>query len=457
MKNRNELRPYQMAAIDQITQNQGTYLLCSIGAGKTIITMTALQDGCDFPALVVAPKRVCELVWEQEAQEWAHTRHLTFSRVLGSPAQRARALVVKADIYLINYENLAWLMGPDAPLLPDFQAIAWDEISKMKTLGKRYKAVRKWAKQIPVRIGMTGSPTGNHLLGIWPQTHLIDNTDALLRSKTAFKKEWFYQADFKGYDFQPFPGAVEEIAERMAPFTFRMDPEDYQDLPELVENDILIKMPTPVFNEYTRFETTMVHEYLEDKARLAAGEDPEVVEALNRGVLINKLRQFAAGKLYRTKEEKDPLFIHDLKMDALADLVDELAGEPLLLFYDFKYQLDDILARFPQAVSLKTEQHQDDWNAGKIEILVAHPASAGHGLNLQMGGAMHVCFLSTNWSREMYEQAYGRLRRSGQESDRVIVHRLITQGTADEDVVAALAGHGSEQDTFQALVQKHMP
>lgn len=428
MKTPEQLFPEQVDGIRFIVSNCEAMLHMGVGAGKTVTTLTALERMHSFPALVIAPKRVAETVWHTEVSQWEHLAHLQTELVLGTPLQRQDALERDADIYVINYENVQWLMNQ--PNLPNFKAIVYDEISKMKSRGKRYKAIRKWGKQIPVRIGLTGTPRGNSLLGLWAQVDLVSNDRPLLRSYTAFKKHWFYPTDYMGYNWEPKPRAEDEIYSAIRPFTFYL-PSGYKGHP-VVEQDVRVELSDEQLKQYRQM-----------KNYLSLSIDEDAILAANEAVAINKLRQIAAGSIY---DEKKVEGLHRLKMDALADLVESLQGESLLVFYDFRFQRHDLLDHYGVDCEL-SEMSMQKWNRGALPMLVAHPRSAGHGIQLQKGGH-HVCFMSTPWSNELYRQAIGRLARTGQEAETVFVHRIVAKGTIDEAVVNSLAAHQEKEREF---------
>jgi len=476
---RSDLYPYQLEGVDFITREPNCLLHMEIGSGKTVTTATALASMGAIPALIVATKRVAEQVWRQELAKWTHLCDLKVSVVVGKPGHREAALVDRADVYVINYGNLQWLMErywlnimqsrPRPPAdpreryvrhlcddlkytekraklvaskidystvapFPDFKAIVWDEISKMKSRGAQYKAVRKWAKSIPVRIGLTGTPVGNSMLGIWGQVDLIRNEQPLRRSFTRYKTHWFYPTDYNGYNWAPKPDAASEIRKAIAGFTYKLDAGDYTTLPDLVELDINVELPPTQQRQYKQMQKQLA---------LELGVD-EIVVAANMAVGVNKLRQIAAGGIYGDTHVD---YLHERKLEALDELVEGLQGAPLLLFYEFKFQRDAVLSRYGDAVAEISTGTIQMFNTGNLPILLAHPASAGHGLQLQ-GASNHVCFMSCPWSMELYTQAIGRLRRTGQNAQTVFCHRIITLGTVDEEIVTSLARLESDEKNF---------
>ena len=410
-----------------------------------------------YGTLIVAPLRVCQTVWAQEAANWTHTQGLTFSLIHGTQKERHYAMRKKADIYLVNYENLAWLIDEliyvylSKGKYPPFNMAVYDEVSKLKDPStNRHEALRKLLAYLPYRLGLTGTPASNGYKDLFGQYMAIDTGQRLGFNITDFKEEFFNTEGYGGYDMVTKPGAEDAIKMRIADITLQMSNDDYAELPEMIVNDIMINLPSSVRDKYDKLENDMFIE-------LDSGAE---VEVFNAAALTNKCLQAANGALYL--EPGSPVWdvLHDEKINALEDIVEESAGNPILCLYEFRSDLDRIRKKFPQARylggSMTTTQVQellDDWNAGKIPLLVGHPASVGHGLNLQYGGHTMVWF-GLNWSLELYDQAIGRLVRQGQKYP-VIVHRLLAANTLDEAVRDALAFKTFTQDGLKKTINSY--
>lgn len=416
---------YQERAISFLLEQPSGALFLDPGMGKTSITLTALSHLIDRfevgKALIVAPLRVVQSVWEQEARKWSHLAHLTFSKILGTPKQREEALSREADIYLINYENLPWLIEKFGFV---FDAAVFDEASKMKShKAKRFKLFKRVRHLIDRVWLLTGTPASNSLLDVWALAYAIDKGERLGRTFTGFRDRYFV-SDYHGYNWSLREDADQKIYDRLEDICLSLTAEDYLDLPPRMDNLIGIDLPERVRDQYVFLE----REFL-------AILDDETVEVLHAAALTNKLLQFANGAIY-TDEVKNWKAVHDAKLTALSELIDGTTG-PLLVAYNYQTDAKRICAQFPQAEVLgRDPQTIDRWNSGEIPLLLAHPASAGHGLNLQHGGHTVVWF-GLNWSLELYQQFNARLYRQGQTRP-VVVHHLVVRDTVDETVLAAL-------------------
>ena len=411
------LRPYQNDAATFLYERDAAMVLAPVGAGKTALTLTALRDmvreGYAARVLVIAPLRVAKSVWPAEAAKWAPT--LSVSLACGTPNQRLAALIEDSHLVVTNYDNLQWLAEQD---LPQFDIVVFDELTRMKNpSGKRFKAFEKIVKNIPVRWGLTGSFTSNGLEDVFGQCKIIDEK-MLGKRKGVFMQQHFVCSRYAGFDdWTPLPGAVERVMDRIKPWTFRLEAGAYT-LPPLTTIEVPVRM------DLTEYDT-MKRDFV-----LTLGTDQAIAQSA--GVVTQKLAQLASGFVYT---DAGPRWVSDAKFEALDDLLAENQRAPTIIWYQYKEQLAELQRQYPRARTLEGDAI-DRWNEGRIELLLAHPASAGHGLNLQHGGC-HMVWLSLPWSLELYEQAIGRLHRSGQKHP-VWNYLLITQDTIDTLILAAL-------------------
>jgi SNF2 family DNA or RNA helicase len=418
-------------------------LWLDLGLGKTISTLTAIVDlendfGFDR-CLVIAPKRVALSVWPREVKEWAHTAHLDMAVAVGSAKERAAALAQDATITVINRENVKWLVDTVGAKAWPWDLVVIDESDSFKDRGSaRFRALKTVRPRIRRMIQLTGTPTPQGLLDLWAQIFLLDGGVRLGRSMTTYKERWFHTTDYMGYKWAPVKGAEAEIHKAVSDIVVSMSAEDYLQMPARIDNFIQVELPSSARKIYTALEK----EFL---IKLDAHE----VAAANEAVLTNKLLQAANGALY--VEEGKYTVLHDAKLDALEEVVEGALGGPVLVAYNFKSDLARILKRFPKAVALGQDVAQiEAWNRGEIPILCAHPASAGHGLNLQTGGSV-LCWFGMNWSLGLYQQMNARLHRQGQR-ETVIVHHIVAKDTIDETVVRSLSEkHGSQSALLAAL------
>lgn len=435
---------YQQFATDFILNQSICCLMLDMGLGKTVITLTALWqlalDSFDVSrVLVIAPKRVAEDTWPKELMKWEHLTGLTSSLVLGSAAERKAALQRKAFLYIINRENVAWLVKNH---YWDFDMVVIDELSSFKSnKAERFKAMKKVRPMITRIVGLTGTPAPNTLLDLWPQMYLMDMGQRLGRFIGGFRDR-FFLPDKRNreiiYSYKPREGAEDAIYALISDICISMKAADYLDMPERIDNRIEVSMSPKEWKLYDTFQKDMV---------LSIGD--EELDATNAAALSNKLLQMANGAVYG--EDKKVIRIHDRKLDALEDLVEAANGKPLLVAYWYKHDLQRIKARFKNARCIDTAKDIDDWNAGKIPLALIHPASAGHGLNLQDGGCTIVWFGLT-WSLELYQQLNARLWRQGQKHT-VVIHHIVTKGTHDEDVMRALENKDTRQSALIEAVR----
>jgi SNF2 family DNA or RNA helicase len=409
------LRPYQEQAADFLYEHDRAMILAPVGAGKTAITLTAMQDmvreGHAPRWLVVAPLRVATSVWPVEAAKWAPG--LTMAVACGTPTQRLTALYSGANVIVTNYDNLQWLAQHD---LSHIDGVVFDELTRLKNpSGARFKALAK-ALDCPIRWGLTGSFTSNGLEDVFGQCKIIDQK-LLGRSKGAFQQQYFYLVNKDYNDWQPRPGALEQVMARIKPATFVLEPGEYKDkLPPL--HTVEVRLDLPDRKPYEDMKKDFVTRFPDATA-----------VAINAAVVTQKLSQMAAGFVYTP----EPVWFSSHKFDRLEELLAENQQANTIVFYNFVEELHELKRRFPYA---RTVDSIDDWNAGRVRLLCLHPRSAGHGLNLQHGGH-HIVWLSLPWSLELFEQANGRLHRSGQRHD-VWCYVMIANQTVDEKIWAAL-------------------
>lgn len=442
---------YQEYTIERIKKNPMCGLFLDMGLGKTVCTLTALEDlmfnSFDVgKILVIAPKRVAENTWSDEILKWDHLKVLKVSVIAGTPEKRIKALETQADIYTLGRDNVTWLVEylQAQKLKWPFDTTVIDELSSFKdTKSKRFKSLKKVTPCVNRVIGLTGTPTPNSLIELWPQMYLLDRGERLGRTASAYKDRYFYPVSGQGYVTYKWDlkeGAEKAIHNKIKDICVSMKAEDHLNLPERIDNYIRIKLPDKVIKQYKEFEKEKILEL--------NGED---ITAGTAAVIAGKLLQMANGNLY--DENKQVHYIHDCKLEALKEIVDTSQGQPLLVFYNFKHDYDALMKEFKALRPRAIENAKDikDWNEGKIQMVLAHPASIGHGLNLQAGGNIIVWYGLT-WSLELYLQANGRLYRQGQQNS-VIVHHLIAEGTIDEQVIKALSNKDKGQNALMAAVK----
>ncbi len=431
------LHGYQLRAIDFIRDKKRCGLFLGLGMGKTATSLTAASQLMDsFAAtkvLVIAPLRVANSVWAQEAGQWSHLDHLRVCACTGSEKARIASLQKPADVYTINRENVPWLVKHYGKKWP-FDCVIVDESSSFKNPGsQRFKALKRILPMTRYLWLLTGTPSPNSLLDLWAQLYLVDFGERLGRTFTGYKQR-FFEADFMGYKWTAREGTAPKIHNLIADRALSMSAEDYLSVPDRIDIVERVELPPKSLAAYQSFEQSL----------LAELDDGEEIEAISAAVLANKLLQWSNGTIY-TDDKGNWSELHSAKLDALQDIVDSNAGENMLVAYNYKSDLARLRAKFPQAVVLdKNQQTIDDWNAGKIPMLLAHPASAGHGLNLQHGGSLIVWF-GLNWSLELTQQFNGRLHRQGQTKPVRIVS-IVAAGCIDERVVDVL----SQKDATQA-------
>lgn len=435
---------YQKYCADRIISDRSLGLLLDMGLGKTVITLSAVNELIYGrfevgKVLVIAPKKVAESTWSIEAQKWDHLKHLRIMKVIGTVQQRIRALNTPADVYVINRENVPWLVEYDANNWR-FDMVVVDELSSFKSnKAQRFKSLCYVRQHIKRFVGLTGTPASNGLIDLWAQVYLIDQGERLGKRITHFRTK-YCECETHGGHFTTYSmkqGAEEAIRSAISDICISMKAADYLTLPDCITVDVPVYLDAKAKKQYEDFERDMLLQV-----------DENTLDAGTAAVLSGKLMQFANGAVY--DEDKNVVEIHSGKLDAFSELIEGLNGQHALVFYNFQHDLTRILKHLEKSSltvrQLRTDKDQQDWNDGKIDILLAHPASAGYGLNLQAGGH-HIIWFGLNWSLELYEQANKRLHRQGQ-TDKVIIHRLITQDTRDVDVAAALEGKADVQNAL---------
>ncbi|ERI06481.1 DEAD/DEAH box helicase [Aneurinibacillus aneurinilyticus] len=442
---------YQEYATQQILDTNYIALLLDMGLGKTVSTLTAidllLNDYFDASrVLVIAPLRVADDTWAREVEKWDHLQHLRISKVLGSAIQRRKALKADADIYVINRENVEWLVG-ELGTKWDFETVVIDELSSFKNpKSKRFRALRRVRPMMKRLIGLTGTPAPNSLMDLWPQIYLLDQGERLGKTITSFRDRYFVPGERSGhivYKWHEKKEAEQRIYDAISDIVVSMKADDWLELPERIDRIVQIRLSDKARDLYRKLERDLLLPY----------QDADVV-ATTAAVLSNKLLQMASGAVY--DEEKGIKLIHDAKLDALEDIIEAAQGKPVMVFYNFKHSLARIQERFPQARILRKgkDGNQDivDWNNDQIPLLLLHPKSAGHGLNLQESSCQTVVWFDQIWSLEEDQQANARVHRQGQ-TRRIVVMRLVAEDTMDEEAVIALERKADGQEALMQAVK----
>lgn len=482
MRSAADLRPVQVRVAERMIVEPELMLGMAMGIGKTATTLTALRTLIDIyesrHVLIVAPLLVAEETWPEEIENWQHTRGLEYEVLTGPPERREQRARRLPEISIINTENIPWLVEFWGEAGWPYDTVVIDEMSRFKNPAKKTKPTKKAVESVinatlngmpkdatqadidlavssalkraqrnPTRFGylckvrkridriygLTGTMAPNGLLDLWSQFYLLDLGHRLGSSFHSYRSRYF-EGDYMGFKYFPRPGAFEQIVERIADITISMRTEDYVDMPPVIHNVLKVKLPEKVMKQYRKFEKELV---------LNLGEQD--IEAVNNGVLTGKLLQLANGSVY--DEDGNAIEIHNLKLDALDRVIEEANGAPVLVAYSYDFDLAKLRKRYPQAeVVGETPNLQKRWNAGEIPILLAHPQSAGHGLNLQYGGCITVWY-GLNWSLEYYQQLNKRLHRPGQ-TNTVIIHHIVAEGTVDERVMQVLP----EKDATQSAL-----
>ena len=430
---------YQRYAAEFITTHPIAALLLDMGLGKTSITLTAINDLLFdsfevHKVLVVAPLRVARDTWSAEIEKWEHLKNQRYSVVVGTEQERLKALRTPADIYIINRENVQWLVE-ESGLIFDFDMAVIDELSSFKNYqSKRFRAFMKVRPKLKRIVGLTGTPAGNGLMDLFAEFKLLDMGERLGRLIGQYRNTYFKPDKRNGmviYSYKPLPNAEQQIYDKISDITISMKAADHLKMPELISSECMVQLSEK--EKYDRLKKDLI----------LSTEDNEVTAA-NAASLSNKLSQMANGAVY--SDDESIIEIHDRKLDALEDIIESMNGKPLLVAYWFKHDLERIKKRF-DVREIRSSVDISDWNSGKIPVALIHPASAGHGLNLQSGGSTLVWFGLT-WSLELYQQTNARLWRQGQTADTVVIQHIIAKGTIDEQIMKAL----KTKDTAQAAI-----
>ena len=442
---------YQQRAIDFILDHPKCALFLDMGLGKTVVTLTAVQQLLDClevqRVLVIAPKSVARNTWPSECRKWDHLKDLRVSVIMGTPTQRRKALEADADIYVVNRENVKWLVDYcDLELVRwDFNCVVIDESSSFKNpQAKRYRAIRRMRWKIWRIIELTGTPSPNGLMDLWSQIELLDGGQRLGRTLTTYRTNYFTPGRHNGhvvYEWRPKPGAREKIAEQISDICLSMKAEDYLEMPDIITAGMEIALTDAEMKAYREFE----------REQLMEVDDTEI-EAVTAAALANKLLQFSGGAVYDT--EHDWHEVGTSKVEALTELV-EAAGEPVLVFYAYQHELarlTDALVEYEPVLFRGEPDILERWNRGEIRVLLCHPASVSFGLNMQEGGHIIVWYTPT-WNLEQYLQANARLHRQGQRRP-VILYHLVAVGTLDERVMSALAGKTTGQEFIMQRIKQ---
>ncbi|HAK0935222.1 TPA: DEAD/DEAH box helicase [Listeria innocua] len=439
---------YQSYATEFILSHPISAVFLEMGLGKSVITLSAIFDLCldSFlvcKVLVIAPLRVARDTWPAEINKWDHLKGLSYSVAVGTEKERIDALKKQSTLYIINRENVDWLVHKSG--IPfHFDMVVIDELSSFKSYGaKRFKSLLKVRPSVKRIVGLTGTPSSNGLMDLWAEFRILDLGQRLGRYISHYRNTYF-KPDKRNaqiiFSYKPLPGAEEEIYKQISDITISMKSTDYLKMPEYVCNEVFVTLSEKEWKVYSDFKEDMV-----------ANLGDEEIDAVNAAVLSGKLLQMANGAVYDSENKAH--VIHDKKLDALEDLIEGANGKPVLVAYWYKHDLERIKERFPVR-QIQSSKDIEAWNDGKIPIAVIHPASAGHGLNLQSGGSTLIWFGLT-WSLELYQQTNARLYRQGQK-DTVIVHHIITKNTIDEDVLLALTKKEKTQDALIDAVKANL-
>lgn len=435
--------PYQRYCIDRVVKDQAIGLFLDMGLGKTVITLSAIMElkygrFAVNKVLVIAPKKVAEATWQQEAAKWDFLRNLRFATVLGSAKNRIKELYRPADIYVINRENVDWLVDYYKNDWP-FDMVVVDESSSFKShRAKRFKALASIRPRIRRIVELTGTPSPNSLMDLWSQLYLLDGGARLGKYYTHFRDRFFDPGKRTReviYSYDPKDGAQQSIMGRISDICISLKASDYLQLPDCIIDDIPVELDAKAKKAYNQLERDMV-------LALPDGD----IDVASAAGLSNKLQQLANGAVY--DDEHGVHEVHNCKLEAFLELLEKLNGQHALVFYNFKHDLSriqDALKTSKLRVRVfQGAEEEKDWNSGKIDVLLAHPASTAYGLNLQNGGH-HIIWFGLNWSLELYQQANKRLHRQGQQEP-VIIHQLVCRGTRDDDLVDALDWKDKAQD-----------
>lgn len=454
MLKKEQLHDYQVKAVDMIVNNFNCGLFLDMGLGKTVSTLTAIQElrkiGFIDKVLIIAPKKVAQVTWKDEINNWEHLKGLRISVIDGTAAQRRAAMMADADIYTVSRDNVVWLVVEHGGVKLPYDMVVIDELSSFKNYAsKRFKALKRVRKFIPRVVGLTGTPAPNGLIDLWAQMFLIDEGKRLGKTITGYRDRFFtagrkngdivYQWDLKS----PAEETEQKISDLIKDICISMSAEDYLKMPDKLMYYDRVKLSDKDFKAYKTFEREQVLEFI---------ESGETITAASAAALSNKLQQFANGAMYDA--DRKVLQLHDEKIEKLKELVEAANGQPVLIAYTFKHDLDNIMDALKEYKPVKLEKPEQvaDWNAGKINVLVTHPASAGHGLNLQKGGHIMIWYGLT-WALELYQQFNARLYRQGQKKP-VSIHHIIATDTVDEKIIKSLDGKDTTQRSLMDAIKE---
>ena len=449
-----QLHDYQRRAAQLIIDQPHCGLFLECGLGKSVSTLTAIKQLKDWAfidkTLIIAPKKVAQVTWKDEINNWEHLKGLRISVIDGTAAQRRAAMMADADIYTVSRDNVVWLVVEHGGVKLPYDMVVIDELSSFKNYAsKRFKALRRVRKFIPRVVGLTGTPAPNGLIDLWAQMFLIDEGKRLGKTITGYRDRFFtagrrngdivYQWDLKS----PAEETEQKISELIKDICISMSAEDYLKMPDKLMYYDRVKLSDKDFKAYKTFEREQVLEFI---------ESGETITAASAAALSNKLQQFANGAMYDA--DRKVLQLHDEKIEKLKELVEAANGQPVLVAYTFKHDLDKIMEALKEYKPVKLEKPEQiaDWNAGKINVLVTHPASAGHGLNLQKGGHIMIWYGLT-WALELYQQFNARLYRQGQKKP-VSIHHIIATDTVDEKIIKSLDGKDTTQRSLMDAIKE---
>ncbi len=447
-----KLHDYQEYAVKFIEEHKTAALLLDMGLGKTITTLTAINNLIyDLfevrKVLIIAPLRVARDTWSAEVQKWDHLKHLRYSVAVGTAEERMSALNTDADIYIINRENVDWLVSNTKF---DYDMLVIDELSSFKNhQSKRFKALMKVRPKVKRIVGLTGTPASNGLMDLFAEFKLLDMGERLGRFIGQYRNEYFKpdkQNGYVVYSYKPLPDAEERIYDKISDITVSMKAVDHLKMPKLVSTEYAVKMSDTEKEKYKELKDELILEV----------QDTEITAA-NAAALSNKLCQMSNGAIY--DDENNIIPIHRRKLDALEDIIESANGKPVLVAYWFKHDRTRIAERLGKLgvvyQKIKSAQSIKNWNSGKLQVALIHPASAGHGLNLQAGGNFLVWFGLT-WSLELYQQTNARLWRQGQQSETVVIQHIVTKGTVDEKILKALTEKDKTQTALMSAVRAEL-
>lgn len=450
MLDRNNLHAYQRTAVEHIKEHPESALFLDMGLGKTVSTLTAIVDLINFfevsKVLIVAPKRVAEMTWGDEVENWRHLNGLRVSVIKGTAKQREAAARADADIYTVSRDNLVWLLQMWGGSKVPYDMMVLDELSSFKNhQSKRFKAAKIIRHSCNRVVGLTGTPAPNGLIDLWAQMYLVDGGVRLGKTITDYRANYFRPGAQNGgiiYEYKPLATTEAVLGEKIADITLSMKALDFLDMPELTYINDYVELSPKVKKQYDKFEEDQVLQLMQE----------EEITALSAAALSNKLLQFAGGAIYDADRQVHG--VHNEKLETLVEMIEATNGSPVLVAYNFQHEKARILEALEGfgAEALEGVDSVRRWNNGEIPVLVTHPASAGHGLNMQKGGNRIIWF-GVTWSLELYQQFNARLWRQGQRNG-VFVHHIVTRGTIDEKVIAALSGKAATQDGLMSVVKE---